>query len=113
MNASINMDSFQSKIAALRERYAEQTSEKIDFIVSTWSRYCETPNRDDFEVLLMEVHRISGTAKTYGFPRLGEMACDLEKLLIDEGVANPSAKALSIIDQLKDYSADEDEGFEA
>lgn len=101
-----DMNSFNTKIAALRQRYAEQVSSKIEAIVRSWKHYCASPNREDFEHLLMEVHRIAGTAKTYGFPNLGELASQLEKCLIDEGVALPSQNTHLALKRLENYSTE-------
>ncbi|WP_417828055.1 Hpt domain-containing protein [Thalassospira sp.] len=80
----------QSKLAALRESYAQSIPAKRADIAQKWTHFYETNDQQKLSELIDVVHKLAGTAKTYGFAEIGVLASDLEDalLLLQEDIGN-------------------------
>ncbi len=94
-------DKILKKLEALRKDYSTNLPHKVDSIATHWealSSHWDATKLEDFH---REVHSLSGTAGSYGYAQVSEVAHELEqhiKHLLDG--AAPSADAMDAVTQL-------------
>jgi diguanylate cyclase (GGDEF)-like protein len=72
----------QEQLRALQASYAAQLPSKLEEIESCWQRLSNGDwNAATLEVLHRLTHSLAGSGKTFGFPRVGELARSLEQRL--------------------------------
>ena len=80
----------QQQLRALQASYAAQLPSKLEEIESCWQRLGGSDwDPATLELLHRLTHSLAGSGKTFGFPRLGELARSLEQRLkawLEEGV---------------------------
>ncbi|WP_430474379.1 Hpt domain-containing protein [Thalassospira lucentensis] len=73
----------KSKLKKLQDDYANSIPEKLTEISDNWEQ-CESPQDEaSIDRLIQSIHKLAGTAKTYGFSELGILANNAENELID------------------------------
>ena len=79
--------SLDDKLAAIRRRFAAKIGAKVGEIEVARLRLFEAESEDDappaLEALIFPVHRLAGSAGSFGFPAVSESAAVLENLLHD------------------------------
>lgn len=86
--------------AKLMQQYAEALPEKLDQLEALTIKASEEPNKFTFEELRGAIHKISGSAGTYGYVKSGEI-CKKIELILDESI-NLNAFEKSTIDHVKE-----------
>ena len=81
-----------SELAALLDRYREGLPAKIREIRDLWDRVESGPDAEATRALYLCVHRLAGTAATYGYPLLSNFARQLEQAM-GEGAADGATPA--------------------
>lgn len=82
---------FQAELAALRQAYADQILDKYGQIETVWQRV-QRQQQQSYATLYQLAHRMRGSAATFGFLELGQVAQQLEehfKQLAAVGTATP------------------------
>ena len=97
---------FAEKLEAITRQFAGKVGAKIDEIETASERLfnadTEKETADALDALFLPVHRISGSAGSFGFPSLSETAASLEGMLraIKDGSRRPSAEELGQVSVL-------------
>lgn len=86
---------FHSELAGLQAKFIESLPEKADYL----EQLCRSVDSEDIRALQVLVHRIAGTAGTYGLPGLSEAAHQIDRALL----AGKPVSAVS--DQISDLSS--------
>lgn len=74
--------SIQAQLFKLRSLYIVQLEEKIEILQQQWSAICKASGKlDASSVFQRSIHNLKGTAGTYGYPQLSEIASEIESLL--------------------------------
>ena len=81
-----NLQGFEQKFAALREKYARQLSDYIDFLEPFTVRKELTAN--DRTAIAVLAHKLSGSGKTFGFAKISTAAAELETRAFTPGAAD-------------------------
>lgn len=68
---------------ALRARYAATFPQKRDALVETWTAYAQARDGATHGRLSMQLHRLCGSAASYGYVDLGARACSADRLCGD------------------------------
>ncbi len=80
-------NSFAQKREALLARYVESFNDKIDELIAElekFSQITEETSIYDFTDLRLIVHKLAGSAGSYGFSDIGSLASALDKRLLIE-----------------------------
>lgn len=83
---------FHDQMQSLRSSYEDRLPQLINQINSHWEKYLEsgdTANADMAE-LRFKIHKLAGSAATYGFSGVGDIAYRIElllQILVDSGLA--------------------------
>ncbi|WP_033068227.1 Hpt domain-containing protein [Thalassospira australica] len=72
----------KSKLKKLQDDYASSIPEKLTEISDHWEQYQSQKDEASIDQLINCVHKLAGTAKTYGFAELGMLAGNAEDELI-------------------------------
>ncbi len=72
----------KSKLKKLQDEYASSIPEKLSEISGHWENYQSDKDSQSIDQLINCVHKLAGTAKTYGFPDIGALASDAEDKLM-------------------------------
>ena len=92
----------RGRLAAQERKYIDSFPEKGLRVESAWKQ-AENPatRRDGIECLRMEVHRLAGSAGSYGFEELGAVALKLDQLLAqDDSLDNRIGQVSELVRQL-------------
>lgn len=92
-----------SKLDALRQEYAVQLTTRFDTIEALWRQLClESWSDVTLNALFLEIHRLSGSAATFGFERLSAASVAVERIVKPwTGLsARPAAEELEAVDRL-------------
>lgn len=73
------MNNIQNKLAILRETFYKNLHTKLADLKTSWNNYKKTKNAETKDQFYRIVHNLCGSAKTYGFDDIGQIATDLEK----------------------------------
>ena len=74
------------ELAGLLDSYSEALPAKVREIRELWARVESGPDAEATRTLYLRVHSLAGTAATYGYPSLSDVARQLEQV-IGEGTA--------------------------
>ena len=69
------------ELAALFDAYAAALPEKLREIRDLWARVESGPDAEAARALYLRVHSLAGTAATYGYPALSDVARHLEQVI--------------------------------
>lgn len=83
-------DDFRETLRALQARYAAELPERLAAIEAALADPADPNGRDGHERARALVHRLRGTAGSYGFAAISEAAARLEDAL-DAAPADPAA----------------------
>lgn len=72
------LNNYQEKIKVLQENYQKSLPDKMNIIEKMWLKASQSWHYDDLKNLHREVHKISGSAGSYGFTAIGEVAHEVE-----------------------------------
>jgi|688.fasta_scaffold885515_2 HPt (histidine-containing phosphotransfer) domain-containing protein len=95
---------FQQQMIALRRYYTSQLPDKVIAIDDAWRDYLENPEPDKLRVLFRQTHNLSGSAGTYGYKDISNIAKKLDKILRTNKSLNDENKEQisTLITQLRD-----------
>lgn len=71
------------KLNALRVKFQKKLQTRFDNLIASWSKFQTAPSEEDFQLILHEVHKLSGSGATFGFPKVSELARPAEFFLHD------------------------------
>lgn len=84
----------------IESRFAEQFKQLrqrfLDGLFERWQRICQASHSQDFPALHLELHRLSGSASSYGIDALGHQARAAEALAL-AGASDELQKALAAL----------------
>jgi HPt (histidine-containing phosphotransfer) domain-containing protein len=80
------------ELAALLDAYAEALPAKLREIRALWTRVESGGDAGAARTLYLRVHSLAGTAATYGYPLMSDVARKLEQVISDgmDGGAEPA-----------------------
>lgn len=87
----MSMQSNDARLAALHERYRASLPNKHAELDLAWHSLCEaSTDVERFQTLRRVVHRLAGSAASYGYAELGAVAVATDLMLADaaEGLAS-------------------------
>lgn len=97
-------DRLMEKLRSLQLRYEKDLAEKFVQLDAAWrSVDCEDCSRDDLQNLHLLLHRLAGSAATFGFAAIGEIGQRLEGIVLpvlNDGRALDGADRRNIRDGL-------------
>jgi len=74
--------SYAEQFAILQQEYCDELPDILKDIDDAWLSYCSGNNKhENFEELFGYIHRITGSAGTFGFPELSNSARSIEQAL--------------------------------
>lgn len=96
------MGDLDSRLDALQQRYCASLAEKLGAIELAWSAVRIDGNDiANQEALLNLVHRLAGSAGSYGFYEIGDAAADVDELLDPARITrDPAARSVAMPDLL-------------
>ncbi|MCK9490344.1 MAG: Hpt domain-containing protein [Xanthomonadales bacterium] len=77
----------------LHDRYKASLADKADELEALWPLPTSTPAKDRIPVLRQALHRLAGSAGSYGYTEIGSQARLLEQWLSAWGGGGPRAGA--------------------
>lgn len=106
-----NPDLLTHSLDQLRREYVASLPGKRAVLQGAWRAWCHAPSsasaRENFK---LRVHRLAGSAGSYGFEDLGRAALELDRLLVESDAATPSpairASWQALADELDRASTD-------
>jgi len=79
----------QQKMLDLRVQYVSQLPNKVQTLQLQWIEICTAEGRLEVcPAFQRQIHNLRGTAGTYGCPEIGDIASEIETLLIQHGRAS-------------------------
>lgn len=69
------------KFLVLQLEYSWRIEKRLQEIEKSWRSYRDHFDQEKLETLVNEVHRLAGSAPTYGFELLGKLAAEAEDSL--------------------------------
>lgn len=89
------MDELQARLAAelakLRDSYLERVPAELDVLSQLVQKMAGTPERALLEELHLRLHKVAGSAGTFGLTKMSECARQLENVArdwLEEGLVN-------------------------
>lgn len=70
--------SVQAKLQELQKNYAKQLPQKIQDLVAQWQKIKVSFDKQSLKDFNVTIHKLCGTAGTYGYPLVSKIARDLE-----------------------------------
>ena len=95
-------DDLQAALQALQDEYRETIAEKIASVEAAAERALAEPDPDPFDHLKTVVHKIAGSAGSYGYPEATQLCRNLEAQ-IQEGMEQSSLDDASWADTLDEF----------
>lgn len=99
----------QSKLQKLRDDYGNTIPKRLAEISDNWATHLNQQDEASLDQLLNSVHKLAGTAKTYGFPEVSILAGNAEDELITFQEQPPSERQTpapaQAIEKLVSYQA--------
>lgn len=92
-------DHSTDRYAALRRTYAAQLGPTMDAIRRDWDRFRAETDLEAAERIRANVHRLTGSGATFGYPDLSEAARETEDLL--EWLADDGALPAKGVDRIE------------
>lgn len=89
----------EQKMAALQERFRGQLQERYESIAHPWQDYTNKQNLAALKDIHMAAHKMAGSAATFGFVTISQLAKQIETILdvsIEEGI-EPNPKNIGLI----------------
>jgi HPt (histidine-containing phosphotransfer) domain-containing protein len=74
----------EQQIAQLKQYYLSKLPSKIDAIESAWQDYLSDPTAEKMQTLYRQAHNMSGSAGTYGYKEISDIAKKMDKILRGE-----------------------------
>ena len=97
------------RLQLLRAHYAGSLAAKHDALTSAWEAYLDAPmDATSRRELALQIHRLCGSAASYGYVELGDHACKADRLLGRPVFPSPDelrAAAHALIDALERAAA--------
>jgi HPt (histidine-containing phosphotransfer) domain-containing protein len=84
----------------LKNYYVSQLPNKIAAMESAWQDYLQQPNHELLQVLYRQAHDLSGSAGTYGYKELNDVARRIDRLLREKLDYERKARITALIKQL-------------
>lgn len=98
-------------LQAIQAAYTRQLPERLRDIGACVQQCVDEPgNAAHFELLMMKLHRLAGSAGTFGFAELGQRATELEILLggvMADPAANGFAPVAAAIDAMLHWATEQ------
>ncbi len=91
--------SMQEKLQAAHHSYKLRLPEKFKQIQITWESFKTKPSDDLYKKLIMETHKLAGSAATYGFEIVAQCARRIESLLNQYSPETPDEKTIHQINE--------------
>jgi HPt (histidine-containing phosphotransfer) domain-containing protein len=96
------MQDDEDTIKILKDKYKERLPNKIETIQSQWQRLAEKWEKKKMNVLFQSIHMLSGSAGSYGFPKISDAAKELEFYLNQlmketKPISNDEKKSLEML----------------
>jgi CheY-like chemotaxis protein len=100
-SAFVDMD-FDQRLALLRSRYVDSLPSKRSLLLDAWTAVRQAPEDEALQVNLRTLlHRLAGSAPSYGYPAIGDVAASASHCLAADGVGIlPIEELAHLIDQL-------------
>ncbi|OSQ35410.1 Hpt domain-containing protein [Thalassospira mesophila] len=73
----------REKLLKLQQGYADKVPGRLEDIQGMWQCYLEDGSEDILDQVTSQIHKMAGTAATYGFADLGLRASQAEETLLD------------------------------
>ena len=73
----------REKLLKLQREYGDNVPQRLEYIQDKWQLYLNDGSEDALKQVIGEIHKMAGTATTYGFAELGQRASLAEDVLID------------------------------
>jgi HPt (histidine-containing phosphotransfer) domain-containing protein len=100
----VDMDLLNARIAALTEDYRAKLPERLEFFQSLSDQINEDSDIDFITELRHNAHKLAGSAGSYGFTELGEIASEVDTLC-KQVIEDPDKRAETILDISEKLSA--------
>lgn len=91
--------SVREKLKLLQQSYADAVPAKIEEINTLWESFKNSRGDRHLDDAIMRTHNLAGTAKTYGFADLGDLAKKTEQSLISVKETNAEETSMKVAEQ--------------
>lgn len=71
----------EQQLIALKRYFVSKLPDKIKALEQAWQDYLEHPDPEKLQVLYRQTYNLSGSAGTYGFKEISDIAKKIDKLL--------------------------------
>lgn len=90
---------FKQQLQELHDCYQNELPEKITEISTLWTQLSTNWNKESTLVLIGHLHRIAGSAGSFGFRLLGEYAREAQQdlLVFKEAETAPDSEQLKVV----------------
>ena len=99
----------EEKLKKLQKEYFQKLRQKIEQLEKLWTEWREKKGENSLQELYTQFHKLAGSAGSYGFSTLSEMAKKGEKIL-EEGLQSPKQIDI-LLRQMKEWWKKEKEKF--
>lgn len=82
MDATSSNDDFQDTLKKLSQKYREEIPEKLKLLRKYIDELKSDPQESTLKALRLEVHKMAGSAGSFGFPRTSEICKEFEKEIL-------------------------------
>lgn len=106
-------DEVEKTLEKLREDYKTKLPEKISELNGIYKKLTKSFSQEELKNFYIKVHNLHGTAGTFGYPELGEIAAQLEKLIKQsmersDGLIEKAADIQKLLDSLQSQAVSEE-----